>query len=302
MSEHSTDGPGHDPGEPPGDARALAVSAYADGEASDHEVRWVESDAEMLAEARRLVRLKQRVGDVPPLEPTVRDRLLAAALAELHSPEPAPGGMPGAATMSSRPSGTPASLAPPAPPPPARRGGGRWLAVAAAVVGVSAAAGLVVTLVDGGSDDAADQIGPVSSSAGTDDSEATPALGTGDATYDRTSDEDIAAADTSSAAAATAVHEPAPGSLNLLPAEEDSRSGRGSAGAEISDDTDLANWVLDVQGGRIIPARAGESACGTTILGSARSDGSEIIVAIEGADAVARDSESCDIVLSTDAP
>lgn len=151
----------------------LLVSAVLDGEASPEEAERVASDPRLATRLEQLRLVARAVGGpVPLVDPLVRERHLAAALAEARRLAPPDAGTPGAdapplaaaaaAPVAPAPPPTPPPPVPPAPPPPpidlaavrARRRpvGTVILSVAAALVLVAlVAAGLARVASDSGS-------------------------------------------------------------------------------------------------------------------------------------------------------
>ncbi|MBA3803706.1 MAG: hypothetical protein H0X22_12500 [Acidimicrobiia bacterium] len=243
--------------------RAEAVSAVVDGVATDAEQALVTSDAGLQAQVEFLTRVQSSLREVPPLDDGLRERLLAPALSAFDS-------------HSSTAAGTFAPL----PPPSRRHGSGRWLMVAAAVVAVVATAGITLSVVTGTGD---------SDSPNAGDSEnfqdESPTLGETD-----DSDDDAAAsADETSAEQVPDVAASAP-------------SASSAAVDGITDKSSLSNWVLQATDGNLRPADADTRRCDRQILGSTTYRGDDVYISVEGSMAVARDADTCGIVLETDAP
>ena len=243
--------------------RAEAVSAVVDGVATDAEQALVASDADLQAQVAFLASVQSSLRDVPPLDDSLRDRLLAPALSAFDS-------------ASSTAAGT---FAPP-PPPSRRHGSGRWLAVAAAVVAVVATAGITLSVVTGRGDGDSPSAGDSVTFQGD-----SPTLGE----TESTSDDAAASADETSAEQVPDVAATAP-------------SVSSAAADEITDKSSLSNWVLQATDGNLEPADADIRRCGRQILGSTTYRGDEVYISVEGSMAVARDADSCGIVLETDAP
>ncbi|MEJ7721728.1 MAG: hypothetical protein WKF58_15440 [Ilumatobacteraceae bacterium] len=244
--------------------RAEAVSAVVDGVATDAEQALVASDADLQAQVAFLTSVQSSLRDVPPLDDSLRDRLLAPALSAFDS-------------ASSTAADT---FAPPPPPPSRRHGSGRWLAVAAAVVAVVATAGITLSVVTGRGDDDSPSAGDSVTFQGD-----SPTLGE----TESTSNEVDAAADETSAEQPPDVAATAP-------------SASSAAADEITDKSSLSNWVLQATDGNLEPADADIRRCGRQILGSTTYRGDEVYISVEGSMAVARDADTCGIVLETDAP
>lgn len=294
MSDDTTND-AHGPGDPGSEWRAVIVSAYVDGEATPDEVRQVESDAALMAEAARLRALKREVGDVPLLSSEHRDRLLADALARFDIQHRT------------------------APPPASRSGGGRWLSVAAAVVAVVAAGGIAISLVttSGSEDDSAPD---ANEAVQTSDEEELNDL----APADESAGDSVAESELTDAASAETTAGAEVGDAQLdqeeSPGEpDDSGSGgaptagtssdtsespaqRDSAAEELPDDEAMVEWVLRVQDGELSPGGQGDTVCERAVLGTATHRRAVVVVAFEDERVVARDVETCDEVLSADAP
>ena len=245
--------------------RAEAVSAVVDGVATDAEQALVASDADLQAQVAFLTSVQSSLRDVPSLDDSLRDRLLAPALSAFDS-------------ASSTAADT---FAPPSPPPPSRRhGSGRWLAVAAAVVAVVATAGITLSVVTGRGDGDSPSAGDSVTFQGD-----SPTLGE----TESTSDDAAASADETSAEQVPDVAASAP-------------SASSAAADEITDKSSLSNWVLQATDGNLRPADADTRRCDRQILGSTTYRGDDVYISVEGSMAVARDADTCGIVLETDAP
>ncbi|MDQ3737615.1 MAG: hypothetical protein M3337_00415 [Actinomycetota bacterium] len=257
--------------------RAVAVSAYVDGEATPDEVRRIESDTVLLGDVRRLRALKDGVAAVSSLSPEHRDRLLAGALAEFDTEH-----------------GT-------ASPPTSRSGASRWLAVAAAVVAVVATAGLAVSLVT--TSDSDDIDAPTAGQAVDSPTEAEqnpltpPADDTAGEMAGAEPEEDLNE-DAESPDEGTVGEAPTAATTS---AASDTAS-RAENFEELPDEQAMVDWVLQVQDGDLSPDGQGSFVCGREVLGVATYRGDEVVVAIEGNRVVARDTDTCGEVLSADAP
>ncbi|MGI8764858.1 MAG: hypothetical protein ACR2LO_12690 [Ilumatobacteraceae bacterium] len=289
MSDDTTSNPQHsdDPTGP--ELRAVAVSAYVDGEASPDEVRMVESDAALLADVRRLRALKDAVGAAPPLPPGHRDHLLAGALAEFDARR-------GTASHGQGGQSGPSVAA---PPPPPRAGGGRWLAVAAAVIVVVAAGGLAVSLATTSDSDESSSVADEPLDSPT-EAERTSLTATTEAAGDVSGSAESAATDESESPGAVAVNDTATAESSA--ASRASADGEPDSLEELADDRAMVDWVLQVQDGAFIPDGQGDVICGREVLGAATHRGDEVVVAIEEDRLVARDTDTCGEVLSADAP
>jgi len=292
MSDDTTGNPQHS-GDPTGsELRAVAVSAYVDGEASPDEVRMVESDAALLADVRRLRALKDAVGAAPPLPPGHRDHLLAGALAEFDARR-------GTASHGQGGQSGPSVIA---PPPPSRAGGGRWLAVAAAVIVVVAAGGLAVSLATTSDSDESSSVADEPLDSPT-EAERTSLTAATDAAGDMSGSAESAGTDEneSESPGAVAVDDTAPAESSA--ASRASADGQPDSLEELADDRAMVDWVLQVQDGAFIPDAQGDVVCGREVLGAATHRGDDVVVAIEEEDRlVARDTDTCGEVLSADAP
>ncbi|CAN5691028.1 hypothetical protein BH18ACT3_BH18ACT3_00210 [soil metagenome] len=289
MSDDTTSNPQHsdDPTGP--ELRAVAVSAYVDGEASPDEVRMVESDAALLADVRRLRALKDAVGAAPPLPPGHRDHLLAGALAEFDARR-------GTASHGQGGQSGPSVAA---PPPPPRAGGGRWLAVAAAVIVVVAAGGLAVSLATTSDSDESSSVADEPLDSPT-EAERTSLTATTEAAGDVSGSAESAATDESESPGAVAVNDTATAESSA--ASRASADGEPDSLEELADDRAMVDWVLQVQDGAFIPDAQDDVVCGREVLGTATHRGDEVVVAIEEDRLVARDTDTCGEVLSADAP
>lgn len=311
MSDDTT-GDADRSGDPTGaERRALAVSAYVDGEATPDEMRLVESDAALLADAQRIRALKYGVGDVAALGSEHRDRLLVGALGEFDDRHRRAGH-----TMRESPQNDAVA------PPLSRSSAGRWLAVAAAAVAVVATAGLAASLVTSESDEAStdavqeagDATAPQAGGGQISLTEpgATDGVSATAARDEQGSDDVIPGGAGTLAEAATASTTLAGSTATDLatsPATTRATTGdtAGDSSAagdpeELADGPAMADWVRRVRAGDLTPDGRGDSVCGRMVLGTATHRDSDVVVAIEDDRVVARDVRSCRRVLATDAP